>query len=145
MIVPDANLLLYAYDSASPFHERAAAWWSGCLSGREPVGLCAVVIFAFVRIATNRRAYEKPFSIGEASTHVRSWLDRSITDVLVMREFDVVRAMALLQDAGAGGNLTTDAQIAAIAERARATVHTADTDFARFPGIRWHNPILTAR
>ena len=71
MIVPDANLLLYAYDSSSTFHERSAAWWSGCLSGREPVGLCGVVLFAFIRIGTSRRAFLQPLSIEEASSHVR--------------------------------------------------------------------------
>ena len=49
MIVPDANLLLYAYDSESPFHRAAARWWSALLSGAEPVGLCPVVVFAFLR------------------------------------------------------------------------------------------------
>ena len=44
MIIPDANLLLYAYDEASPFHARARSWWSECISGPEPVGLVAVVL-----------------------------------------------------------------------------------------------------
>ena len=141
MIIPDANLLLYAYDSTSRFHDTAASWWQTCLSGAEPVGLCSVVLFAFVRIGTSRRAFEQPMSIGEATIHVRSWLDRPVTDLLVCQEADVVQALQWLEMAGAGGNLTTDAQIAAIAHRHRATVHTADTDFGRFPDVRWHNPI----
>ncbi len=81
-------------------------------------------------------------SIGEAADHVRSWLQRSITDLLVLEETDVLRAMEWLEAQGSGANLTTDAQIAAIAARYRATVHTADTDFQRFPGVRWKNPLL---
>ena len=142
MIVPDANLLLYAYDSSSPFHKRCVAWWSGCLSGSEPVGLCGVVLFAFLRIGTSRRAFLQPLSIEEASQHVRSWLQRSVTDLLALDEADVLRAMEWLEAQGSGANLTTDAQIAAIATRHRATVHTADTDFQRFPGVRWKNPLL---
>lgn len=142
MIIPDANLLLYAYDAASPFHEEAAKWWESCLSGREPVGLCSVVVFAFVRIGTSRQIFENPLSMTEAAHHVRTWLDRSVTEVLYTDEDDLLEALALLEAAGAGGNLTTDAQIAAIAMRYRATVHTADTDFARFPDVRSHNPIL---
>ncbi len=142
MIVPDANLLLYAYDSTSRFHEPAVTWWQGCLSGAEPVGLCGVVLFAFVRIGTSRTAFENPMSIEEAAEHVRSWLDRPVADFLITDEADVVQALQWLEAAGSGGNLTTDAQIAAIAHRHRATVHTADTDFNRFPGIRWHNPLL---
>lgn len=54
---------------------------------------------------------------------------------------DVERALELLQGAGTGGNLTTDAQIAAIALRHRAIIHTADTDYARFPDVSWKNPL----
>jgi toxin-antitoxin system PIN domain toxin len=142
VIVPDANLLLYAYDSASPLHERAASWWRDCLSGQEAVGLCSVVIFAFLRIGTHRRAFVHPMSVEEAAGHIRDWLARSITDFLVTQESDVVRALEWLEAAGSGGNLTTDSQIAAIASRHRAIVHTADTDFGRFPGVRWLNPLL---
>lgn len=142
MIVPDANLLLYAYDSTSRFHEAAAEWWSRCLSGAEPVGLCGVVLLAFVRVGTSRRAFETPLSIEEASGHVRSWLERPVTDFLVVQEADVLQALQWLEAAGAGGNLTTDALLAAVAHRHRATVHTADTDFGRFPDVRWLNPLL---
>lgn len=141
MILPDANLLIYAYDASSPFHQRANAWWLEALKGAEPVGLCGVVLSAFVRIVTSRRVFFQPLSIGEATVHVRSWLDRANTTFLPELEADVFRALEWLEAAGAGGNLTTDAQIAAIAFRCRATVHTADTDFQRFPGVRWHNPI----
>lgn len=141
MIVPDANLLLYAYDASSPFHQRAAAWWSDCLSGTEPVGLCGVVLFGFLRIGTSRRAFLRPMAIEEAAGHVRGWLGRSVTDLLVLEEGDLLRAMEWLEAQGSGANLTTDAQIAAIATRHRATVHTADTDFQRFPGVRWENPL----
>ncbi len=101
-----------------------------------------MVLFAFVRIGTSRTAFENPMSIEEAAEHVRSWLDRPVADFLITDEADVVQALQWLEAAGSGGNLTTDAQIAAIAHRHRATVHTADTDFDRFPGVRWHNPLL---
>jgi hypothetical protein len=142
MIVPDTNLLLYAYDASSPFHKGASRWWRECLSGREAVGLCSIVLFAFVRVGTSRRAFVDPMSVDEATAHVRSWLARSITDFLITEEGDVVQALEWLDAAGSGGNLTTDAQIGAIAVRHRATVHTADTDFGRFPGVRWRNPLL---
>lgn len=143
MIVPDANLLLYAYDSSNRFHATAATWWQRCLSGAEPVGLCSVVLFAFLRIGTSRRAFQDPMTVEEAAGHVRSWLKRPVADFLVTQEADVVQALQLLEATGSGGNLTIDVQIAAIAHRHRATVHTADTDFSRFPDIRWHNPILS--
>ncbi len=141
MILPDSNLLLYAYDSASPFHERARIWWENCLSGRERVGLCNVVLSAFVRIGTSRRVFEQPLTVAEAAACVRHWLGRSVTEFLLMQERDLLLALKLLEAAGAGGNLTTDATIAAIAISCKATVHTADTDFGRFPAVRWLNPL----
>lgn len=142
MIVPDANLLLFAYDSSSRFHVPAASWWKRCLEGAEPVGLCAPVLFAFLRIGTSRLVFTDPMTVEQANQRIRSWLDRSVTDFLVTEEADVLQAMRWLDGAGSGGNLTTDAQIAAIAARHRATVHTSDTDFSRFPDVRWLNPIL---
>lgn len=142
MIIPDANLLLYAYDEANPFHARAKAWWSDCLSGPEPVGLVAVVLFAFIRIGTSPKVFESPFPIAEATRHVEAWLQVPTTELLAVTRSDVDQALAWLGEAGAGGNLTTDAQIAAVAKRCRAQVHTADTDFVRFSGVRWRNPLL---
>ena len=142
MIIPDANLLLYAYDAASPFHAKASDWWRRCLTGRSPVGLCPVVLFAFVRIGTSRRAFEEPMTIEEASRHVRSWLEMPSTHLLPQEESDVIRALDWLVLQGVGGNLTTDAQIAATALRTRAEVHTADADFSRFPGVKWVNPLF---
>ncbi len=142
MIVPDANLVLYAYDASCRFHEQAVAWWERCLRGVEPVGVTAPMLFAFVRIGTSSRAFELPMAINEAAEHVRSWLEEPVTVFLPTQEQDLLTALKWLEDAGTGGNLTTDAQIAAIAHRCRGTVHTADTDFHRFPGVRKVNPIL---
>ena len=142
MIIPDANLLLYAYDEASPFHARVKPWWSACLSGAEPVGLVPVVLFAFVRLGTSPRVFEHPFTVAEATTHVEAWLEVETVELLATVRADVDQALAWLAAAGSGGSLTTDAQIAAVARRCRAVVHTADTDFARFPGVRWLNPLL---
>ena len=142
MILPDANLLLYAYDEASPFHARAKTWWSDCLSGPEPVGLVAVVLFAFIRIGTSPKVFERPFAITEANRHVQAWLEVSTTELLTVVRSDVDQVLVWLNESGVGGNLTIDAQIAAVAKRCRAQVHTADTDFVRFPGVRWKNPLM---
>lgn len=144
MIVPDANLLLYAYDSRSPFHAQARGWWEGCMSGREPVGLTHPVVFAFVRLATNARVYEHPLTLDRAVEHVRSWTGRGVVRSLLPGTDHVDRVIGLLEAAGsAGGNLVTDAQIAALALAHRATVHTADHDFRRFPGVDVEFPLAT--
>ncbi|WP_179131285.1 TA system VapC family ribonuclease toxin [Candidatus Entotheonella palauensis] len=142
MIVPDANLLLYAYNTASPFHTRARDWWEACLSGSEPVGLTQPVIFAFVRIGTSARVFTDPLTLDEASEHVKSWIERRITYVLQPHADYVDRVLSLLAAVNsAGGNLVTDAQIAALAIAYRAVVHTADRDFLRFPGLSCHYPL----
>jgi toxin-antitoxin system PIN domain toxin len=141
MILPDINLLLYAYDSDSPFHGKAAAWWQGCLSGAEPVLLPDVVAFGFIRVSTNARAFHHPLAAAEAASHVRSWLRQEVVSIPETAPDNVERVLGLLESLGTAGNLVTDAQIAAVAIEHDAVVHTADTDFIRFKGLRWLNPI----
>lgn len=142
MIVPDVNLLLYAYDDTSPFHGAARRWWEQCMSGSEPVGLTHAVLFAFVRISTNPRAYVRPMSLAQASAHVASWLNRQVTRVLQPDATHVQQVLDLLREASsAGGNLVTDAQVAALAMAHRGTVHTADHDFERFTGLDFRFPL----
>ena len=144
MIIPDSNLLLYACDTSSPFHGAAAGWWADCLNGPETVGLVPVVILAFVRVGTSAAAFDDPLTLPEASAEVRRWLDRTVTTVVGADSADLDRALTLVERTGAGG-LATDALIAALALRHRAIVHTADADFARFPGVKWLNPITERR
>ena len=138
---PDINLLLYAYDADSPFHEKAAAWWTGCLSGTDPVGVVHAVLFGFVRVGTSPRAFHRPMTPSEAAGHVRAWLGQPVVQVLETGPRHVDEVLDLLQGVGTAGNLVTDAQIAAVAIEHNATVHTSDADFVRFTGVRWFNPI----
>lgn len=142
MILPDANLLIYAHDSTSRFHAPALKWWNGCLNGSETVLMTGLSMFAFVRIVTNPRVFSAPLSVEEANLIVSEWLECPICHFTGLTADDVPRVFQLLEAAGVAGNLTTDAQLAAIALRTGAVVHSADSDFARFPGLRWMNPIL---
>lgn len=145
MIVPDVNLILYAYDANGPFHRESAEWWTRCLNGAETVGLAPVVIYAFIRLSTNPRIYAEPLSLQECAGTVRSWLEAPAVTLLEHDSGDIDVAFDLLESAGAGGNLTTDAQIGALALRYRATVHTADTDFVRLRDVPWRNPLTGKR
>ena len=100
MIVPDTNLLLYAVDSTSPFHDVAREWWTSCLDGAVPVGLCHPVVFAFARISTNRRAFAHPLSLAQAAGIIRSWSDRQVTRVLYPGPRHVHNVLELLAAAG---------------------------------------------
>lgn len=141
MIVPDVNLLLYANLDATPQHERARRWFEALLSGDDEVGLAPAAMLGFVRIATNRRVYLQPLSVDDAVGRVRAWLALPRVLLLEQTEEVVTRTLDLLQEVGTAANLTTDAQLAAHALAHRATIATADSDFARFQGVKWMNPL----
>lgn len=141
MIIPDVNLLIYAYDAESPFHKAAASWWRRCLSAGEPVGLPPVILFGFLRIATSSRVFRDPMAPVEAAAHIRGWLARPCVEILQPSGNHVEQVLVLLEKLGVTGNLVTDAQIAALAIDYGATLHTADADFLRFAGLRWYNPV----
>lgn len=141
MILPDVNLLLYAYDEASPFHARSKAWCERIMSGADSVVLLPAVTFGYMRISTHPRVFVRPLTVAEAATHVRTWLSRANVKLHEMLAEDVETALQLLESAGTAGNLTTDAQIAAVALRLDAEVHSSDADFARFPKLKYSNPL----
>jgi toxin-antitoxin system PIN domain toxin len=141
MIIPDVNLLIYAYDTNSPFHLKAAEWWQLCLMGKEVVGLPSPVLFGFLRVATSSRIFRHPMTPGEAIRHIQSWLQQPVVQILEAGPRHVHQVLKLIESAGCGGNLVTDAQIAAIAIENDATVYSSDTDFARFPQLAWKNPL----
>jgi toxin-antitoxin system PIN domain toxin len=141
MIVPDINLLIYAYDSSSPQHQKAASWWKDCMLGGEEIGLATVVIFGFVRLSTHPRVFQTPLTFAEASARVESWLKQPHVRVIDPSPQHVSDVLSLLNAVGTAGNLTTDAQIAALANQEKAALHSNDTDFLRFPGLNYHNSL----
>jgi toxin-antitoxin system PIN domain toxin len=144
MIIPDVNLLVYAYDAPTPHHKKAKAWWENVLAGEEHVGLLHVVIFGFTRIVTNRRISANALSASQAAGCVRSWLQQPRIQVLYPSEEHLEQVLSSLETLGTAGNLVSDAQIAASAIAHNAVLHTADSDFARFPDLKWFNPISGA-
>jgi toxin-antitoxin system PIN domain toxin len=141
MIVPDVNLLLHSYNTGSASHLAARSWWESTLSDTRPVGLTWVSILGFVRIATNRSIFERPLRPAQATAEVRGWLSAPNVQILVPGEAHGDILIGLLDHLGTAGNLTTDAHLAALAIEYHAEVASTDTDFARFPKVRWFNPI----
>ncbi|MCC5833930.1 MAG: PIN domain-containing protein [Opitutales bacterium] len=141
MIVPDLNCLVHAYNKQSQWNAKAEAWLTTCMEDTQPFILLPVVLFGFVRITTNPRVFEAPFSIDEIRPIVAEWLARPQVRLVETDPGDIQKALDLLKIAGTAGNLTTDAQIASVALRLDAEVHTTDMDFQRFPGLRWKNPM----
>lgn len=143
MIVPDLNLLVYAYSSDAPLHNEACVWWERLLNGRDPVGIPWIVSCGFVRLMTHPRVLNVPVDPTVAIDHVSSWFERPHVRVLNPSPRHLVVLRGLLESIGVGGNLVTDAHIASIAIEHQAEVHSNDTDFARFPGLNWCNPLVS--
>lgn len=141
MIIVDANILLYAEDSLSPFNRDARKWWDDQLSGSEPVCLCWRVLSAFIRIGTNPRVFEYPLSLEQTLTRIQSWLDQPCTRIIRPTEQHWTTFQQMLNDGQAVANLVTDAHIAALALEHGCTVASTDSDFARFPKLKWINPL----
>ncbi|AFM23362.1 type II toxin-antitoxin system VapC family toxin [Desulfomonile tiedjei] len=142
MILVDANILLYAEDSLHPHHEQARAWWDAQLSGNEVVCLCWTVLCAFIRIATNPRAFENPLSLEQAVARVQSWLDQPCTRVVHPAERHWIVFREVMADGQAVANLVTDAHLAALAIEHGCELASTDSDFARFPKLKWKNPLV---
>ncbi len=141
MIIPDANLLIYAHDETSPHHARAKAWWESALSGQEPVGLVWVVVLAFTRLLTHPTLAQHPLSVTEVREMVEQWMESPGVRLLGLSEQALPRFFDLLEAADGGGNLSTDALIALHALEHSATVFSNDRDFDRFPGLKRINPL----
>lgn len=141
MIVPDLNLLVYAYSDTDPRHAAARAWWEACLNGDEPVGLAWVTMLGFVRLSTHRHVLVSPLPVEEATGIVEEWLEQPVVRVLLPGRDHARHCFGFLRKLGVAGNLTTDAHLAALAVEYQAELHSTDTDFARFPGLRWCNPL----
>ena len=142
MILLDANILLYAYDLSSPVHTTARTWLTQALSGSEPVGLSWPAILAFLRISTNRKVFQEPFSIEEAITIVDDWLSRPSVRLLQAGEHHWTVLRKLLGETGSTGKLVMDAHLAALAVEHDTVLVTRDRDFAQFRGLRSTDPFV---
>lgn len=140
-MIVDANLLLYAVDESSPFHDRAAEWLEVTLNGDVAVGLPWQTIGAFLRISTHPRVSERPLDAAAAWGLVESWLAAPPTWIPAAGEATARVYGELNRQVRITGNLVTDGQLAALAIEHGVELASGDGDFARFPGLRWRNPL----
>lgn len=141
MMLVDANILLYAEDELSPRHAAALTWWDAQLSGATPVCLTWTVLCAFVRIGTNPRVFQNPLSLEQAIDRVESWLKQPCVRIVQPTERHWTVLQRMLTEGQGTGNLVTDAHLAALSIEYGCELVSTDSDFARFPDIRWHNPL----
>lgn len=137
----DANILLYSIDSSSRHHTASATWLSDAFSGTRRVGLPWQTLGAFLRISTHPRVFARPLRPDQAWAIVEQWLDAPNSWVPETSDATARILGGMIRDLDLRGNLITDAQLAALAIEHGVAVVSADTDFARFPDLRWVNPL----
>ena len=141
MIVPDLNLLVYAYADGAPHHDSARRWWEGLVNGSERVGVPWAVSIGFVRLMTHPRVFTRPATPAQAVDYVLEWFRFPHVTPVNPGPGQLTHLRRNLAAAGVGANLVTDAHVAALSMEYQAEVHSNDTDFGRFPGLRWRNPL----
>lgn len=137
----DANLLIYATNRSAPRHEPARRWLNETLSGAETVALPWAVLVAFVRITTNAKIMSPPLTAAAAVAYVEGWLELACVTTPAPTARHSATLLHLLEATGVGGNLVSDAHLAALAIEHGATLCSCDGDFARFPGLDWLDPL----
>ena len=138
----DANILLYSVDRESPFHERSLSWMVTALNGPRRVAIPWVSLIAFARIATNPRATRNALTPAQAWDVVNSWLDAPSSWIPEpgRGHREILGQLIVQHDVRAG--LVTDAFLVALCLEHGLEMISADSDFARFPEIRWINPLV---
>jgi toxin-antitoxin system PIN domain toxin len=140
-LILDANLLLYARNSSDPRHTDARAFLEQVLNGPRRVGLPWQSLTAFARIATHPRVFSAPLSAAAASDQVEEWLAAPAAWLPVPGEGHAEVLLALLRQLRLTGPLVSDAHLAALALEHGTGIWSTDTGFARFPGLRWEDPL----
>jgi toxin-antitoxin system PIN domain toxin len=141
MIIADVNLLVYAHNKAAPLHERSRQWWEDLITRQHPVGLPWAVAFGFVRLVTHASVMLHPLPPVEAVARVRGWLAQPEVRIVEPGPRHLAIVEELFRATGVAGSLTTDSHLAALAIENQADLHSNDSDFRRFPGLRWVDPL----
>ncbi len=145
MILPDVNVLIYAFRKDMPQHAVCRAWLAGVVLGDARFGVSPLTLSAAVRITTNPRAYRMPSAIEEAFRFCDSLLGQPHCQIVEPgeRHWDIFKGLCIETDTR--GARVSDAWFAALAIEQGCEWITLDRDFARFPGLKWQVPAAPAR
>ena len=143
MILVDLNILIYALDRSSPRHEVARHWLEATLGGDEEVRFAMHTLLGFLRLSTSPSIFERPLTADRAIGFVSDWLARSNVEIAAPTDRHWIVLSELAAAGQARGSLLMDAHLAALTLEYGATLATTDRDFARFPGLRFRNPIAS--
>jgi toxin-antitoxin system PIN domain toxin len=142
VLIPDVNVLVYAHrEDSHPEHSRFASWVTRLATGPEPFALSVLALVGLVRIVTNPRIFRRPSTLEEALAFTGELTRRPTARLLGPgpKHWDLVTELCRSADATA--KLVADAQHAAVAIEHGCTLITTDSDFGRFPHLRWRHPL----
>ena len=137
----DANVLLYASDETSGFHEQARAFLDRVASSDDLVYLFWPTVMAYLRIATHPAIFEEPLRPADAIPNIERLL--ALPHVQTAGEHDRFWAsyLQVAGEADARGNLVPDAHLVALmVENGVRTIWTHDRDYRRFPAVKTRDP-----
>jgi toxin-antitoxin system PIN domain toxin len=141
VLIPDVNVLIYAFRADSPRHAEYRRWLDRCLRSKEPFGLSDLVLSGVLRVLTHPRVFAPPTPSAPAMAFVTA-LRQQPNVVFVNggpRHWEIFAE--LCRSSAARGNLIADAYHAALAIEHGAEWITTDRDYARFTGLRWSHPL----
>jgi uncharacterized protein len=140
LILPDVNVLIYAFRTDSENHERYKRWLESAVNGSAAYGIAPQVLASVVRICTHPRIFARPSSRTDVFDFCRALLEQPNATVTA----PAARHWSIFEDlcvkAKASGNLAQDAWFAALAIESGCEWITTDRDYARFPGLTWREP-----
>jgi toxin-antitoxin system PIN domain toxin len=140
LILPDVNVLLYAFRFDSREHERYREWLLKAINGDAAYGMSTHVLSSLIRIATNPRVFVKPSELGETVAFCEALLTPAQCQIVQPGPRHWNLYARLCTQAKATGNLSQDAWFAAMAMEWGCEWITEDRDYARFSGLRWRPP-----
>ena len=144
MILPDVNVLIYAFRGDTAHHAVCKTWLDSVITGEAQFGVSPLTLSAVVRITTNSRVFKQPSSLGDAFAYCDSLLNQPHCEHVRPRERHWGIFKRLCIEAGIAGPRASDAWFAALAIEHGCTWITYDRDYARFAGLDWKLPPATA-
>jgi uncharacterized protein len=133
---PDVNVLMYAVNGDSPQHDAARGWIEDAFARPAGIAFAWPALVGFLRLGTRSGIFAKPLGVEDALGVVDAWLQHPRARVIAATARHAQVLSGLLVAAGVGGNLVSDAHLAALAIEHGAELGTFDSDFQRFAGLR---------
>jgi toxin-antitoxin system PIN domain toxin len=140
LILPDVNVLIYAFRADAERHAEYKEWLETSINGSAAFGLSPQVLSSFLRICTHPRIFVRPSALESGFAFCRALLEHPNATVLVpqTRHWEIFES--LCRRAEARGNLLQDAWFAALAIETGCEWITTDRDYVRFDGLKWRPP-----